>query len=98
MKIYELEFTAYELTEADDGGMRDGMRDYVRGYTHSLEVAEKWKGPYTSYMQKTVKHRYVVSENPSDVEKIRLDNLVQSAKSKLSKEELEALCISLKNA
>jgi hypothetical protein len=93
MKVYELEFTAYELTE-DDGG---GMRSYVRGYTHSLDVAKKWKGVYKSYSEKNVKHRYVVSENLSDVEKIKLDSLIESAKSKLTKEELSALLSSTQN-
>ena len=94
MKVYELEFTAYELTE-DDGG---GMRSFTRGYTTSLEVAEKWKSPYQSYRQTTVKHRYVVSESLADVEKIKLDNLIQSAKNKLTKEELNALSQSIQNA
>ena len=94
MKIYELEFTAYELTE-DDGG---GMRSYPRGYTTSLEVAQKWKSPYRSYSQKTVKHRYVVSESLADEEQIKFDNLVQSAKNKLTKEELAALIQASKNA
>lgn len=97
MKIYELEFTAYELRE-DDGG---GMRSNVCGYTHSFDVANSWKNKssnWRSFELKTIKHRYTVSESLEDEAAIKLDQLVQSAKSKLTKEELAALIKSSKNA
>lgn len=90
MKIYEIEFTAYELLEADGGGMRNKSC----GFTHSLAVASDWKAKssnYRSYESRTVKHRYCVTESLDDAEQLKNDSLVQRAKLKLSKEELDAL-------
>jgi hypothetical protein len=90
MKIYELEFKAYELLEADGGGIRDN----VMGYTHSLEVATEWKAQsqnYRSFVMKTINHRYCVTESIADFKDAQNDKLIQSAKKKLSKEELDAL-------
>lgn len=97
MKIYEIEFTAYELLEADGGGLRNNSC----GFTHSLEVASNWKAQspnWRSYQSRTVKHRYCVTESLDDDKELRMDSLVQNAKKKLSKEELDALISSIQKS
>jgi hypothetical protein len=97
MKIYEIEFTAYELLEADGGGMRNNSC----GFTHSGEVASNWKeqsSAYRSYESRTVKHRYCVTESLDDDKQLKIDSLIQNAKKKLSKEELDALISSIQKS
>lgn len=96
MKIYEIKFSAYEMSE-DDGG---GMRSYVRGYTHDINVANKWKGKngYRSVYLKEIHHKYVVSESMADEENVKKQALIDSAMKKLTKEELDALLSSIQTA
>lgn len=97
MKIYEIKFDAYELLEADGGGIRENSC----GFTHSLDVAIIWKAQssnYRRYVNKTVHHRYALSESLEDFDNIARDGLVSRAKAKLTKEELNALISSVQKA
>jgi hypothetical protein len=96
MKIYEIKFHAYEFLEADGVGIRENSC----GFTHSLDVAINWKSQspnYRRYVNKTVHHRYVISESVEDFDNIARDALVARATAKLSKEELNALISSVQN-
>lgn len=85
----KISIECFELLEPDGyGGQNIGV-----GLVSTEEVAKKWvnrnKGWYRSY-HKFVK-TYEICDSLDELEQLKRDALVASAKSKLSEEELKAL-------
>lgn len=77
----------FELRDSDE----DGREDWVVGYTTSLAVASSWKQKSNWHSVTNLDKTYLITESLDDVEDLTKHQTLERAKSKLSKEELEAL-------
>lgn len=82
-----LEFEAYEIREADDGGMYD---KHVR-YVSTKELAEELCRGKAFLSYRSTKQKFVLFESMSEIRAFELEELRKSARAKLTHAEREAL-------
>lgn len=92
MKIYEIDFDCFEVTEPDGGGIKSNHIAYFTSNSVAEEFVKKTdKGWPKDIKESKIKQRFVVLESLEDYDNLKQDSLRQSALSKLTPEEIKAL-------
>lgn len=92
MKIHEINFSAYSA------GHTDGYKDTIVAYASSLSTAQKIANKFDGYGRVdsvNIHHKFVVFDTFEEYETLKFENLAENAKAKLTKEELDALVLSI---
>lgn len=92
MKTYDLNFTCFEVTEPDGGGMQSNHVAYFSSRTEAEQFVKNSDRGWPKYIrEKTINHNYIVLDRTEEFDQLKRENLKQRALSKLSKEEISAL-------
>lgn len=92
MKTYDLNFTCFEVTEPDGGGMQSNHVAYFSSRTEAEQFVKNSDRGWPKYIrEKTINHNYIVLDRAEEFGQLKRENLKQCALSKLSKEEISAL-------
>lgn len=96
MKTYEID------AEVFWAGSTDGYKDTVDAYFETLSLAETYAknkhGNYGRAGAQKIRHKYVVCASIEEAEIYKKEELAKYAKTKLTKEEFDALVFSIKKA
>lgn len=92
MQTHQLEFTCYEVTEPDGGGIESNHVAYFSSETVAKQYAEQAGKSWPKNVKKRyVQHKYIILDRVEEVEILKVENLRSSALAKLTPDERKAL-------
>lgn len=93
MKNYSVSFTAWEVTQPDDGGMRNEHLAYFSSRIEADKYVAQAKGWPRHMNQITINKSWTVFDSVNELNELKLENLKERALAKLTEEERELLGI-----
>ena len=92
MNTHTINFTCFEVTEPDGGGMKSNHVAYFSSRTEAEQFIKNSDRGWPKYVnEKTITHNYIVLDCVDEFNFVTQERLKQRALSKLTKEEISAL-------